>query len=319
MSDFSLGGFLSDLLGPAAGLYLTNEEIRQLEQAGTSAFEGYGDLAETISSSSQFKPYTVTSDLASFTVGPQGGLNLQLSDEQRKAQQARLQQAESLLSMANQDPQQLTNQYFESIRAAQRPEEERMRRGLEQSLFSTGRGGISTAEYGGTREEFMMDKAQQEALLGAAATARQTALNEQAQAREQAGYLTDLAYAPQRQALELFGASTVPTQLAQRGQLAGMELFGDLSGRGLEARLGAEEEAARLRLERMRSFLPLITGTQGASGDPTGGLFQEGGLFGSGGFFDNLLGGILNRDDNDYYYGEYEDAFEEGEDPFDVQ
>ncbi len=52
---------------------------------------------------------------------------------------------------------------YDQIRAMQSPDEERQRLQLENRLASQGRLGVSTAMYGGTPEQFSMDKAQAEA------------------------------------------------------------------------------------------------------------------------------------------------------------
>lgn len=57
---------------------------------------------------------------------------------------------------------------YEQIREMQRPEEERARSSLDRKLFGSGRAGMTTAEYGGTPEQFALAKAQEEARNAAA-------------------------------------------------------------------------------------------------------------------------------------------------------
>jgi hypothetical protein len=64
---------------------------------------------------------------------------------------------------------------YDQMRAMQSPEEERQRLALENRLFAQGRTGISTDAYGGTPEQFAMDKAQAEARNTASLQAMQTA------------------------------------------------------------------------------------------------------------------------------------------------
>jgi len=113
---------------------------------------------------------------------------------ERDAQNRRFREAESMFGRARGDTGALASEYYENIRAAQRPEEERQRMNLDQGLFSSGRGGISTAEFGGTAEEFAFEKARAEAGLQASAAARQAALGEQAQALKSAQALSGQAY-----------------------------------------------------------------------------------------------------------------------------
>mgnify|MGYP003634986960 FL=1 len=75
---------------------------------------------------------------------------------------------------------------FNQLQAVQQPGQERDRLALEQRLFSQGRGGVQTSQYGGTPEQFAMSKAQEEARLGASVQARQLANQEQQVASQQA-------------------------------------------------------------------------------------------------------------------------------------
>lgn len=274
----------TDLLGGAVDYGITNSAINRLRDLGQTTKQQLGDLGSQLKRDAEFKPYTVTSDLATVETTGRGGVDVGLGEEEKARQAARFGQAEGLLGRIGVDPAVATQEYFEAIRAPQRIEEERQRQGLAQSLFTRGRGGITSPEFGTTAEEFAFEKARQEAMLAAGAGARQQALNEQQQALEQAGFLTDLAYAPQQQAIDLFSAANLPAQLAQRGQLEGVGLLGDLKTRGLERRLDIEEQIANLKQRRLQDLVPLLTGTVGASGQAEGGaidyLFGDGGLFG---------------------------------------
>lgn len=233
--------------GMAAGGYAALQEIQGLLDALrgdiTTGAERIGREAQE---GMEFKPYTVTSGLGTFTTTPEGGLDFTLSDEGLAQQQARFAEAETLFGRAMADPTQQINQLYEDIRAVQRPEERRQQRALEQSLFSTGRGGISTAEYGGTREEFMSEKARQEAMNTAALAARQSVQQQQAQDLQSAASLMGLGYTPQTQALSLFQQSQIPAQLAQQARTGGSELMAQIGLTGLEGLMGlgqAETEA----------------------------------------------------------------------------
>ena len=162
---------------------------------------------------------------------------------ERDAQRRRFSEAESMFGRARGDTGELASEYYENIRAAQRPEEERQRMALDQGLFSSGRGGISTAEFGGTAEEFAFEKARAEAGLQASAMARQAALGEQAQALSAGQSLFGQAYAGQQasqardqQALALgsglMGQSYVPSQQALAQQAGYANLGGAMQSAG---------------------------------------------------------------------------------------
>ena len=241
MSDLLMGGIQA-----GGSAYALGEIQDLLENLRTQITEGADSLGRQAQSGMEFKPYTVTSGMGTFTTTPEGGLDFTLSDEARAQQQARFAEAETLFGRAMADPTQQINQLYEDIRAVQRPEERRQQRALEQSLFSTGRGGISTGEYGGTREEFMSEKARQEAMNTAALAARQSVQQQQAQDLQSAASLMGLGYTPQTQALSLFQQSQIPAQLAQQARLGGSELQAQIGLTGLEGLMGlgqAEAEA----------------------------------------------------------------------------
>ena len=287
---------VSDLLNVGGQYYLGTSGADDARAAGQSAVamgEAAGQLAIDRSS---FQPYTVTSNLATGSTNAQGGLDLSLSAEEQRRQNERFRQAESIYGAIGADPSRMASEYYESIRAAQRPEEERNRLAMQQGLFSSGRGGISSAQYGGTPEQFAFEKARAEAQLGASSTARTAALAERDQQLKAAGLLTDQAYQGQREAIDLFGAAATPAQLSATGARTGAELAAQLEGTGIEGMLQGEELANYLERAAIAGALPAVTGAYDAgTGQYSGGLVGGlGSLFQSGGLLGGLgLGGLF--------------------------
>ena len=314
----TFGGYVGQGLGALGNYYLGTSGAEDARRAGQATLTGAELLGEQALEGSQFQPYTVTSSLANVATDPRGGFNLNLTRQQQAQQQAlfgqaqgmfgdvgqgmtraerdaqrrRFSEAESMFGRARGDTGELASEYYENIRAAQRPEEERQRMALDQGLFSSGRGGISTAEFGGTAEEFGFEKARAEAGLQASAMARQAALGEQAQALsagqslfgqayvgQQAAQARDAAalatgtglfgqaYVPQQQALDLFGAAQIPAQLSQKGQLAGQEFASQAGLAGLQGLLRGEELANYLERAGIQAAMPMLTGAAGAGTD----------------------------------------------------
>ena len=127
-------------------------------------------------------------------------------------------------------------------------------------MFASGRGGISTAQYGGSPEQFAMAKAQAEAQAGASLGARQQALAEQQQSLAGATGLLNAAYQPQREALGLFNAADTSAGFADIGRRSGVEIGSGLELGGMEANLGAQDLASRLRLQRDKGALDALFG-----------------------------------------------------------
>jgi len=191
------------------------------------------------------------------------------------AQQAASGQAygvgQQFMGQVGQDQTQRRNDIYGDIRAMQSPEEERQRMALEERLFSQGRGGVATNMYGGTPEQLAMAKAQAESQNQASLMASQQAQAEQLQQAEIGNMYTNLgsqlgardmatqaaqqqlamgslagAYTPQSQMNALQQGSQLYSQLQQRGQLSGADLYNQSSMGGLAALLGAGQGQANL-------------------------------------------------------------------------
>ena len=91
-------------------------------------------------------------------------------------------QAGNLFSGITGDAGQAGQDIYNQIRAIQNPQEQRDQLRLNEEMFARGRGGVSSAQFGGqNQEQFGYNQAQQEAMNKAAFQARQMALGEQQQ------------------------------------------------------------------------------------------------------------------------------------------
>ena len=153
---------------------------------------------------------------------------------------------------------------YNQLRSMQTPEEERQRLALEERLQAQGRGGIQTAQYGGTPEQLAMAKAQAEAQNQAGMMAMQQAGSEQDRAYQQAlglagqtsqfaGTSSDLQSASQQRGAQLaqLGMSTeqIQSQLATEGlgrTTATAGMGSDLQGQSEALKGQAQQRAAQL-------------------------------------------------------------------------
>ena len=164
--------------------------------------------------------------------------------------QALRQQYGDLASQAGQgllsSPEQRQSDIYESIRATQRPEEERASMRLQEQLLGQGRAGISTDAYGGTPEQLAMAKAQAEAGNSAALMARQQAMSEQQQAMANAQGLTGLASGLAGTSSDLQSAAqSRASQLSQLG-LSAEQVQSQLQNEGLSRGVTAGSTAGQL-------------------------------------------------------------------------
>ena len=301
-----LGNDLSGALQAAGGYYAGQQGIEGAMATGQAGLDLGESMGKRAYDQSQFRPFGVTSNLANVQTTPEGGVNLNLSPEQQAMQQQLLGQSRGLFGQVGADPAAAQSALYEQIRATQQPEEERQRLQMQEDLFSSGRGGVQTAMYGGTPEQMAYEKARQESMLNANLAARTQSQAEQLQAGQLGGMLQQAGYDPQRQAIDLFGASGVPSQLAAKGQLGGAELQSQAGGRGLESYMQGANMANLLQQQQLQGLMtgavgkPLTAQEQlmNAMIGKLGGTPIEagGGLAGSvgnsiGGFFSGLFGG----------------------------
>ncbi len=297
-----------NLLDTAGQYYLGREGQEGALAAGQAALATGEQIGQTGAELAQFKPYTVTSGLATGTTTPEGGLDLQLSPEEQARQNQYLAQSQGLFGGVGQDVAAGSQALYEQIRAAQRPEEERQRMRMQEGLFASGRGGLQSGMYGGgSAETFGFEQARQEAMLNAQIAARNQFGTEQDRLLTQAQGLQTAGYNPQRQAIDLFGASATPADIAGAGRRQGASIYGQSAIQGLEGMMQGEQLANELRQQQIQAMLGGVTGSRDpVTGDLVGGLFGQALDF---------LG-----ENKGYYYGdgEYDGAFDEGSDPFDV-
>jgi hypothetical protein len=307
MSLMDLG---KSLVNTAGGYYAGQQGIEGATAAGQAGLALGGQIGQTAAEASEFKPYTVTSNLATATTTPEGGLGVTLSPEEQARQNQYLESAQGLLGGLGVGTEQATTDLYNQIRAAQLPEEERDRMRMQEGLFTSGRAGLQQAQYGGTGEQFAYEKARQEAMLNAQLGARQQVGAEQLRNLQLGQGLQAAGYNPQQQALGLFGASSIPAQMAAQGQRGGAELQAQASTAGLEGFIRGEDNASDLREIQLKNLLSGITGSRDPStGDFSGGLFGTLMDFFGSGNTGSTAGDNLEYIDNmtqaerDAYYG----------------
>ena len=169
------------------------------------------------------------------------------------------------------------------IRAMQTPEEERQRLALEERLANQGRLGVRTNMFGGTPEQLVLAKAQEEAQDRAALLAMQQAQQEQRQAADIGATYGQLGsnIATQRQALDA-ARQLQALQALQSGQNL------------LAGRMGLQEARQQLGLGALTgAYIPqaqtLNALQQGLAASQ---LAQRGQLYGAGLFGEASMGGL---------------------------
>tara|TARA_R110002012_G_scaffold97665_2_gene234549 strand:- start:1372 stop:2496 length:1125 start_codon:yes stop_codon:yes gene_type:complete len=281
-----LGGTGGQLLGTGLGIDALNEMRGLGKEAQTEALRIGGQAqADTA-----FKPFSISTGFGGVAAGPQGGYTTTLSPEQQALQsqlagitggltggyggapdvsgiqsqalggvQGLLQQAQGGIAGREQD-------VYDRIRATQLPEEQRQQIALNERLAAQGRTGLRTAQFGGSPEQFAMEKARAEAMnqaslasIGQAQAQREAdlaaatgmfGLGSQASflpSGLQEGQLGNiqsalgLQYMPEQQLLGSLTPAISLADLSSVAQRQGAGLFAEAGMSGLAERLGAEK------------------------------------------------------------------------------
>jgi len=246
-------GFLGDNAGGLAqgagllgGGLLAKEAYEDLGQAGQTAYQRSGPLAQQLLGLTQFRPFTVTTGLGSLQATPEGGYTSTLSPQQQALQDQLMAGAQGFYGQATTPLAQRQQQVYDALRAVQSPEEERSRLALEQRLAAQGRLGLQTSEYGGSPESFALAKAQAEARNQASVAAIEQAMKEQAQQADLGRLYQTMGYAPLDAQLSAYAQGLGGAGLAQAAQQAGAGLFGEAQFGGLNALLAGRIAQADL-------------------------------------------------------------------------
>lgn len=257
----------------------------QLGLTGQQAQAFASQLAEQLPGMTAFKPFSVTSGTSQVQMTPEGGFSIGLSPQALANQQALQAQANYYMTQPVQGLNQLNllggqtgtlasqflanagmstadreSDIYSSIRAMQRPEEQRQSQALEDRLASQGRLGVTTSQYGGTPEQLAMAKARAEAMNTANFGAMQQAQAEQMQqaalgqqlgtmsgqlagtgmglqqAQQQLGIgALGASYLPEQQALGMLSAAAPYASIADIARRQGAGLYGETAMSGMDA------------------------------------------------------------------------------------
>ena len=319
--DF-LGGPAGSLLGTGLGIDALNDLRGLGKEAQTEALR----IGQQAQQDTAFKPFTVSTGFGGVAAGPQGGFTTTLSPEQQALQsqlagitggltggyggapdvsgiqsqalggvQGLLQQAQGGIAGREQD-------VYDRIRATQMPEEQRNQIALNERLAAQGRTGLRTAQFGGSPEQFAMEKARAEAMNQASLMsinqAEQQRASDLATATgmfglgSQASFLPSglqqgqlgniqsalgLQYMPEQQLLASMTPAISLADIAGAGQRQGAGYFAESGAAGLEANLGAQQTRAEGLAGLYNSLLNAQGQTAASATGSVPGLFSSAG------------------------------------------
>jgi hypothetical protein len=278
------GGF-GNLVAGGGGLALAENYAREIEKAGLDASTAANTLGTTLANEAKFKPFTVTTGLSKVITDDKGGYTVELTPEQKFYQDELFRTSAGLLQSATQDNTTREQQIFNRLQAMVSPGQEREALALENRLYNQGRGGVSTAMYGGTPEQLARAKAIEEQRSTDIFGAMNQSLVEQAQNADIGSSLFKLGYMPQQQAIDSLAPAINMADIAGAGQRAGIQAQGLLGQTGIEARFGGANTAAGVR---SNALITLINSLSSPKTDAAGNTTQQSAI-------DRALGGLFGK------------------------
>lgn len=287
----NLGG-LGQLGGLIGGGALVNEAYGNLSDLAKTAYNRSQTLADKGLQQTQFKPFTVTTGLGVTQATPEGGYTQTLSPQQQALQQQLFGGAQGFYGQAMQDQAARQQDVYNALRAMQTPEEQRQQLSLEERLYNQGRLGVATSQYGGTPEQFALDKARAEAQNQAALMAMQQAQAEQRQQAELGQIYQQGGYVPYTQMLAGMTPALQGAQLQSGLQQYGAGLYGEALMGGLNAQLASRIQQANMMGQLGSGLLGGVMNQMNAQiANPNVGQSSLGGLLGSVG---SAIGGLFS-------------------------
>ena len=287
-------------VGTIAGALNNASDTRKL---GNSIQNYLETMGQGLNTDAQFQGYGVTSGLGNGTVGynDQGQLTMDLGLENpqylnaQTAADAAYGAAQNFATQAAIPVGQRQDDIYASIMRTQNPELNRMQAQQQAQEYAMGRGGIRGTQYGGTAEDAAMARARAQASNDAAFRAREMANSERGMLGQLAGQFggygnqaLQASYLPMNQQLAAMQLGMQNADMAQTGQLTGLDYLAQLGLGGANANINAQHSANQLTGNLYNALLSNIGGVQGQDGSSGSGLLGAigGGVEALANFFD---------------------------------
>ena len=287
----NLGSNLLGLAGSAGSIYGALDNANDTRDMGNQIQTYLDQMGTSLDTNAQFQGYGVTSGLGSSTVGTDGSVNLGVGQygNAQNAADAAYGAATNFANQAAIPVGQRQDDIYQSIMATQNPELNRMQAEQQAAEYARGRGGVRGSQYGGTAEDAAMARARAQASNQAAFQAREMANTERGMLGQLAGQFggygnqsLQASYLPMQQQMALLGLGQQNSDMAQTGQLTGLDYMAQLGLGGANANINAMHSANQLTGNLYNALLSNIGGVQGENGSAGSGLLGAvGGAIGS--------------------------------------
>ena len=174
-------GFFSEALPTAAAGYALYDQYDSLNQTKQDSKQTLGEVEASINSNTQFQPYGITGNMGSTQSTAEGVTNT-LNPTGQGIQDQMLGLGRSELAGSTGSIEDRQNEVYGRMQQSMAPEQQRQQMMMQQQAQAQGRGGMTSAMYGGTSEQLAYQKALQEQSssnwLGAGTLAGQEQMNQ---------------------------------------------------------------------------------------------------------------------------------------------
>ena len=258
---------LSGLLGGLAGAAQANQAVQRRQQLGQQAVALADQLIADTERRGTFRPFTVTTDLATTATTPEGGFGVTLGQTPRDIQDQALTQALTGIQGLGASRSQREQEIFDRLEAIRQPQRNRELQGLLNAENAAGRLGLGLDAYGGGNPNlFGRQQVLEEQRARDALTAIEAARQERADDLALTQGLLQAGYAPETRALAATELGRDVALLPQTLQRDVLTTAANTGRTGIEGLVNANQMANELRNIRDAQVGQRVLGGNGTEG-----------------------------------------------------
>ena len=266
---------LNELIGGGLIAAITDKGISQARGLPGQLSSAANRIAGDVGTASEFRPYSVTTGAGGSNFTGSGMTQTLDPQSQQLVDSLRQQSSQQAGMLGGMSPEGLMQQ-MSALRA---PEQARQQQQLDNRLNAQGRLGIQTDAYGGTPEQFAMQKAMQEQQSADALASLQGSRQLQGMDIQNLSGMLGVAGMPQQQLTAAMQPAMTGLQVAQApSMLEGQTIanLGQQQLQGIPASINAEALLRQAQMEGLINILGLSGGgAEGGVGGNTGGQLGD--------------------------------------------
>ena len=268
---------------------ITNKGIDQARGLPGQLETAANRIADNVGTASEFRPYSVTTGAGASDFSGAGMTQTLDPQSQQLVDSLRQQSSQQAGMLGNMSPEGLMQQ----MTALRAPEQARQQQQLDNRLSAQGRLGIQTDAYGGTPEQFAMQKAMQEQQSADAFASLQGSRQLQGMDIQNMTGMLGAAGMPQQQLTAAMQPGMTGMQLAQNPAMLQGQTIANLGQQQLQGIPASINSEALLRQSQMEGLINILglSGSGGAGGTGGGDGIVDYAEDKIKGYWDSLFGG----------------------------